>query len=401
MRTRAVLRTRAGVEESVPRQGAGPEPPDPRARRRAAVAVLGAALLLALLALAPRPWSSPRASARPMGESLYPVAALPAAMPALHVTVAGELAFVSAHAQGVHIVDLAAEGGPRRLATAPTAGAAYEVAVVEDRMYVAAWAAGLEVFDISDPVAPALLGGAPTRSNANAIAALPGRDVVVTGDWSATDFEGGDPDYGLLAFDVSDPSAPERIGRLDTPGWAGELVASGGRLYVADGPGGLRIVDVQDPTAMRELGSAATDLRAYGVDVYGVDAIDARAYVADNAGGLLIFDVRDPSAPRRLGGLVTGEAAYAVAVDPGGSRAWLAQAAGGGPTDPGSVVLVDVSVPDAPVVLDTAVTEQRAWGVSLEALGPAWVAATGAGLLGFGVQYGPYVGPVYLPWAGR
>ena len=118
-------------------------------------------------------------------------AELPEAGPALHVRIAGDLAFVPAHARGTHIVDISEPARPRLLATAPTAGAAYEAAVLGDRLYVAAWSAGLEVFDIGDPAAPRLLGSAPTRANAQAVAVLSER-YVVTGDWSAQAAEAND-----------------------------------------------------------------------------------------------------------------------------------------------------------------------------------------------------------------
>ncbi|MCB9176518.1 MAG: hypothetical protein H6648_05095 [Caldilineae bacterium] len=325
-------------------------------------------------------------------------AELPEAGPALHVRIAGDLAFVPAHARGTHIVDISEPARPRLLATAPTAGAAYEAAVLGDRLYVAAWSAGLEVFDIGDPAAPRLLGSAPTRANAQAVAVLSER-YVVTGDWSAQAFDAGDPDYGLLIFDVSDPATPRPVGRLDTPGWAGELAVVGHRILVADAPGGLRIVDATDPTAPVELGALATELRAYGL---AVDPSGRRVLIADNLGGLIVADLSDPRAPRRLGRLETGLAAYAVALSPSGEQAWLAEAAGGGPQDPGMVRLIDLRDPSAPTELARIETRQRAWGVALDDAGQAWVAATGSGLLGLRARaVDPSPRPIWLPWLSR
>lgn len=134
--------------------------------------------------------------------------------------------------------------------------------------------------------------------------------------------DGPDPEFGVVALDVTDPARPREIGHLNTPGWAGDLALDGRTLYVADGPGGLRVLDVADPAAPREIGALPTAVRAYGIDHAA-----GRVYVADNAGGLRIVDVADPTAPADLGALTFGAgAAYGVAV--GGDRAWVAIADG-------------------------------------------------------------------------
>ncbi len=344
--------------------------------RRLPAQIRCAIIVSALLAIA-------RAPAARADRVLEQGAALPSAQPALAITVVGDLAYIPAHARGVHIVDIGDTAAPRLLSTTPTLGAAYDVAVSDDGLlYVAAWSAGLEIFDVRDPAKPVRLGGAPTRANAHAVALLADRDdgpYVVTGDWAAAVFDAGDPEHGLLVFDASDPVSPVQVGRLDTPGWAGEIAVRGNRLYVADATGGVRIVDASDPRALREIGSAPTDVRAYGIDL---DGEHQRALVADNEGGLIVLDIADPSNIRRLGAMTTGQAVYGVAWDAGLHAAWLATAAGGGPADPGSVVLAaldDSGVPSEQARLPTA---QRAWGIAADGAGGAWVAATGLGLLG-------------------
>ncbi len=64
----------------------------------------------------------------------------------------------------------------------------------------------LFVVDVLDPAHPAVLGSTP------AIAF----DIVVDGTRAFVAAGAG----GLLVFDVSNPAAPSRIGRLDTPGYA-------------------------------------------------------------------------------------------------------------------------------------------------------------------------------------
>ena len=52
---------------------------------------------------------------------------------------------------------------------------------------------------------------------------------------------------GLQIFDVSDPSAPTRVGACDTPGNAQGVTLQGNYAYVADGSSGMQVVDVTDP----------------------------------------------------------------------------------------------------------------------------------------------------------
>lgn len=318
---------------------------------------------------------------------------LGSAAPALSIAVSGHLAALPAHARGVHLVDIQDPERPRLLATAAIRGQAYDAVFLGNRLAVATWKGGLELFDLTDPAAPRPLGKADTHSNARAVAALPG-GVVVTGSWSATDFEGGDPDYGLEFWDIqTDP--PLRLGELKTPGWAGDLATRGSLVYVADGPGGVRVVDAADPRNPRELGSLATEVRAYGIDA----GPGGRLYVADNAGGLFIVDAADPAAPRVLGHLAPGGAAYGVAA--AGDRVWLAEALGGDPSAAGRVTLIDAADPAAPKTLASLDTERRAWGVALDASGRAFVAATDAGLLALAAEFPDGRWRLLLPWLQR
>lgn len=320
------------------------------------------------------------------------VGRLPEAAPALSIALRGRLAAIPAHARGVHLVDIADPAGPRLLATASVKGQAYDVALWGERMAVATWKGGLELFDLSDPAAPRAMGQAETKTTARSVAVL-ADGTVVTGSWSAADFEHGDPNYGLEFWDVS-ADGPRRMAELKTPGWAGDLAVRGTMVYVADGPGGIRVVDASDPAAPREVGSLATEVRAYGIDA----GEDGRLYVADNEGGLFIVDVLNPTMPRILGHLAPGGAAYGVAAAAGG-QIWLALALGGDPSAAGRVVLVDAADPRQPRVLAERATDRRAWGVAVDEAGRAYVAATDSGLWVLGPPDRESDRRLWLPWS--
>jgi len=52
---------------------------------------------------------------------------------------------------------------------------------------------------------------------------------------------------GLRIIDVSDPYYPESVGQLVTPGYAHGVVVKNGLAYIADSDSGLCVVDVSDP----------------------------------------------------------------------------------------------------------------------------------------------------------
>jgi hypothetical protein len=105
------------------------------------------------------------------------------------------------------------------------------------------------------------------------------------------------PGGGLRIIDVSNPSSPTEVGFLDTPGWAYSVAVSGSVAYVADGDGGLRVIDVSDPSNPVELGFYDTPGSP------GDIVIEAGyAYVADGgSGGLRVFDISSPGSPFEVG----------------------------------------------------------------------------------------------------
>ncbi len=90
------------------------------------------------------------------------------------------------------------------------------------------------------------------------------------------------------------------VGVLDTPRDARDVEIVGGLAYVADGPSGLRVIDVSDPAAPFEVGALDTLLRAMDVEV-----VDGVAYVADYW-RLVVVDVSDPAAPVEIGEVFIG-----------------------------------------------------------------------------------------------
>ncbi|HUA51209.1 MAG TPA: sigma-70 domain-containing protein [Candidatus Sulfotelmatobacter sp.] len=153
-----------------------------------------------------------------------------------------------------------------------------------DRLWAGMWHAGIRIIDIADVTKPKTIGAynyhppfpEPTHTVLHVPFTVGGRDVAVVMDeedqfYNAAETEArrGRPHASLWVFDVADPAAIAplsmfQVSELDSP-WSR---TPGGRfgahqfqehmkdtlVYCAWFAGGLRIVDIADPMAPREVG---------------------------------------------------------------------------------------------------------------------------------------------------
>ncbi len=108
----------------------------------------------------------------------------------------------------------------------------------------------------------------------------------------------------LLLFcgrpEVSEPGASYTIiGECPLPGYTKELELVGNLAYVADGQGGLQIVDISRPESIFVVGQYVP----YGWNANAVAVRDTFAYVAMSplGGGLNVLSIANPAAPYLLG----------------------------------------------------------------------------------------------------
>ena len=127
----------------------------------------------------------------------------------------------------------------------------------------AVWASD---FDLS------LKGNWPNYSGGSAIA------VAITNGYGYV----ADGNGGLQVIDVSSTANPQRVGGYIASGYAYGVVVAGNYAYVAHGPAGLQIIDIRNPANPQQVGGYDTSGSARGLAISG-----HYAYVADYLAGPL------------------------------------------------------------------------------------------------------------------
>jgi hypothetical protein len=125
---------------------------------------------------------------------------------------------------------------PAELAAVDTNGRSIDLQLVGDLLYVADDGSGLVLYDVSNPLLPVFAGGSTTPGLATGVAVV--GDFAYVADWA--------PLSGIRVFDVSQPSLSMpalEVGAETSPENAYDVVVAEGLVYVADGIGGLRILD--------------------------------------------------------------------------------------------------------------------------------------------------------------
>lgn len=218
------------------------------------------------------------------------------------VAVSGNLAFV-ARGHVMAVVDVSNKLTPRLLSEIALPSALYHIFATPGRVYAAAGFGGLQIVDVADPAHPRITA-AYVLPGSNQVA----RDVWVEGKLAYVARASGESllgnQGGIHILDVSDPAKPTEVGAFDAGASTGNLTVAGGTAYLATSAG-LIIVDVRDPAKPVKRATVATastaldHIRSYGGA--GVAVSNGIAYVADGYGGVNLIDVKDPARARHVG----------------------------------------------------------------------------------------------------
>ncbi|MCD4777002.1 MAG: T9SS type A sorting domain-containing protein [Candidatus Aegiribacteria sp.] len=201
-------------------------------------------------------------------------------------------AFIADHSNGLEIVDVTTPSSPVFKSHISTSGSAYDVEVDGDYAFVAT--DDMDVVDISNLNTPFI---AQTFSTMDGV-----RSIFLNGDYLFSS-EGS----FLEILNIQQPASTYLEGSLQRPYWLQEVKIDQDIAYLADMgeifsvPGGLRIVDISDPTCPFLRGEYSMDLWAMpnNLDIrYGY------AYMQDYISSiytLITIDVNNPDLPQLAG----------------------------------------------------------------------------------------------------
>lgn len=157
-----------------------------------------------------------------------------------------------------------------------------DIAVKGDVGYLAE-AAGLQTVNIENIKNPLGLDLLKTTGRANS--------VVVQNNLAYLT----DQDFGLYIIDVDDPSELKLVGTFVTPGTAQDVYVSGNYAYIADGQAGLQIVNVSDPFEPK----TASVLDQFQ-DATSVVVVGDFTFLADGPNGVWVIDTSKPVTPQTI-----------------------------------------------------------------------------------------------------
>ena len=199
-----------------------------------------------------------------------------------------------------------------------------------------------KILNVSKPSNPVLMG----RSDL-----LPGvvQDVEIVGSYAYVAAGFG----GLRVIDVGDPTHFVEVGAFEDLVWANDVEVEGSYAYVADPDTGLWILDVSDPTHPTRVGLYTQD------DTNGVDVIGRYAYLAtdDTRAEFQVVDVLNPASPVKVGEVNLSGLGKDVEVQ--GPYAYVVTASG----TSGTLTIVDISSPSAPAVVGDVTVSGNAYDV--------------------------------------
>ena len=244
-------------------------------------------------------------------EEMHVVAEVETPGPAVDVKVEGDLAIIAVQRVGLRLglmmVDVSDPRRPRVLAEFSDRSwqGIHNLFLHGDRAYLAPiersdGVRGIFILDVSQPSEPRISG---RWINENARFSNLIHDVFVDGNRAyVSDFFSG-----LVILDLSDPDKPVTLSSLPLEGGIHSAWAHDGYVYCNQEFGGwerpLHVVDAHDPANPVKLG----DFRAEGppadeiVGPHNPFVRDGLLYYAYYDAGLRIFDLADPSAPRQVG----------------------------------------------------------------------------------------------------
>jgi len=239
------------------------------------------------------------------------------------------------------IVDITNPQAPTRVGSMLYIGD-YNVKVSGTHAYAIGFT--MDILDVADPRNPAVLGMFLGPDNIYGGVAVSGNYAYVTDDYK-----------GLRIIDISDPTATREVARCDNIGGTTAVLVSGRYAYTGNGDGGIRVVDVSDPTTPRAVGATGVRLPVSRL------ALSGELLCVAGQWAVAIADVSDPTNPRQTA--VYEEPLIADCLAMTDSLVYVADA-----SEPGfgGLRIASISDPSNPTELSRTETPGRACDVAVQ-----------------------------------
>ncbi|MBI2427407.1 MAG: T9SS type A sorting domain-containing protein [Ignavibacteriales bacterium] len=240
-----------------------------------------------------------------------------------YLNVRSGYAYVCNYDAGLAVVNITNPANPVNVMEIPTGFRTARIIFDGNYGYIAVGDTGVMIYNVVNPAAPVFTSKIKTTGRA---ASLYYGAVSVGGTPTGHIFVANrNPAPGVSAINVSNPSSPTTssfLAAVAAPSGSAYLpFYANGKVYVAYGTAGLRIIDVSNPSSPVLLGTA--DL---GGDSREVVVSGNYAYVAARDSGVYIVDVSNPASPvkvktlktpRARGIAISGTKVYVAASDSG------------------------------------------------------------------------------------
>lgn len=205
----------------------------------------------------------------------------------------------------LRVFDLSVPASPIETSTFESPDDVDSIITAGSHAYVAARYAGLRVLDLSDPSLPSEAGFIDTPDG-GPFSVSDGYAYVVDGPLEYW------PHSTLWVVNLSTPNRPVLVTSTSISA-AGNLRASGDRLYISSSTEGLKVLDISNPSSPAEVGEwAPTWLERSGALAVSGEHV---YLVADCC--LIAVDASDPSSPVQVDGVAFPDCARDVAVSDG------------------------------------------------------------------------------------
>jgi len=255
-----------------------------------------------------------------------------------YLNVRSGYAYVCNYDAGFAVVNVTNPSNPVNVVEIPSGYRTARIIFDGNYAYVAIGDAGVAIYNVVNPASPVYVTTIQTTGRA---ASLYYGAITIGGTPTGHIFVANrNPAPGISAINVSNPSSPVTTFFLAAvPAATGSAFIpfyTNGKVYVAYGSAGLRILDVQNPSNISLLGTAVL-----GGDSREVVVSGNYAYIAARDSGVYVVDVTDPANPVKIKTLQTPRA-RGIAIN--GSMVYVAASDSG-------MGIIDISNPSNPVMV--------------------------------------------------